>query len=422
MISNTFRTKLLFFATVIGILLKLYIKNPNPAEDVKGYTSDELKNIPQHFKKLLYTEREGVSLTVYFKNRLLLHLYGGYADKESNRLWENDTHTVVFSLTKAVTSMIISKLVSEGKLSYDTKITDIWSGYKKENKGNTTLRHILDHEAGLISFGSSLTIDDMNDDEKMIKVIEDAKPFWPVGSAIGYHAITRGFILNQIVRKVTGKSIGNYLKEEISPNVENKDFYIGLPKDKEENVARVVNPHMIESIYDWACRPLAFIKVLYNYFKYNRISDVASNYPEPLAIMKNFMPYNNPKVHRLEIPSAGGIGSSSGLGSLMSYFITSNVLSPEVKKTISNPLSYKDDMVLVNKIYRGYGFSYDKHPLNSEKFIISFLANGMQVLDIDIENEIVICLVRNGLRPGIQGHAQYLTIRQEIFKSLSEYI
>uniref|UniRef100_A0A0N5BCU9 Beta-lactamase domain-containing protein n=1 Tax=Strongyloides papillosus TaxID=174720 RepID=A0A0N5BCU9_STREA len=416
------RTKILFVAFVTGLLLRLYVKNPNPSDEVKGFQIDKLSKIRTLFKKTLYTEREGVSLSVYYKNNLVLNLYGGYADKSANRIWEEDTHTVVFSLSKAVSSMVISHLVSNNIINYDTKISSIWKEFRKHNKGNATLRHVLDHETGLITFGVDLSLNDLMDDDKISKAIEEAEPLWPIGSGTAYHAITRGFILNQIVRRVTGKNIGVYLKENIVKDIEYPEFYIGLPKEINEKVARVTNPHVIESIYEWASRPLAFLNIMYNYVRHNKVADIASNYPEPLAIMKNYSPYNNPKVYKLEVPSANGIGTSRGLSSLLSHFITSNLITPRVKKIIENPLKLVDDKVLLNKIYRGYGFTYEKHPLNSNKFIISFMANGLQYLDIDMENELVICLVRNGLRPGLQGHSQYHEIRHEIFKSLLDNV
>ncbi|CEF59830.1 Beta-lactamase-related domain and Beta-lactamase/transpeptidase-like domain-containing protein [Strongyloides ratti] len=413
------RSKILFFAFLIGFFLKLYIRNPNPTDEVKGFQIDKLSKVRPLFKKLLYTEREGASIAVYHKNNLVLHLYGGYADKESNREWEEDTHTVVFSLSKAVTSMIISHLVSKNLITYDTKISSIWKEFGLHHKSNATLRHVLDHEVGLITFGAHLTLDDLMDDNKISKIIEEAKPLWPVGSTTAYHALTRGFILNQIVKRIVGKSIGRYLKDNIISKIQYPEFYISLPEKVNQHVARISNPHVIESIYEWALHPLTFLKLVYNFFKYNKVSDIASNYPEPLAIMKNYVPYNNPKIYKLEVPSANGIGTSRGLSSLLSYFITSDLITPEVKKMIERPLKYVDDKVLVNKIYRGYGFTYDIHPLNSNKYIMSFVGNGMQVLDVDLNNEIVICLLRNGLRPGLQGHSQYIGIRHEIFKSLS---
>uniref|UniRef100_A0A0K0EGZ7 Beta-lactamase domain-containing protein n=1 Tax=Strongyloides stercoralis TaxID=6248 RepID=A0A0K0EGZ7_STRER len=412
------RSKILFIAFLIGVLLKLYIRNPNPTDEVKGFQINKLSKVRTLFKKLLYTEREGASLSVYHKNNLVLHLYGGYADKESNRLWEENTHTVVFSLSKAVTSMIISHLVSKNLITYDTNITSIWKEFSLNNKSNATLRHVMDHEVGLITFGVNLTLDDLMDDNKISKIIEQAKPLWPIGSTTAYHALTRGFIVNQLVKRLIGKSIGEYLKDNIISNIQYPEFYIGLPEEINQHVARISNPHLIESIYEWALRPLTFLNLIINFIKNNKVASIASNYPEPLAIMKNYLPYNNPKVYKLEVPSANGIGTSRGLSSLLSYFISSDFISPKVKKMIESPLKYVDDKVLANKIYRGYGFSYDIHPLNSSKYIMSFIGNGMQVLDVDLNNEIVICLIRNGLKPGLQGHSQYIGIRYEILKTL----
>uniref|UniRef100_A0AC35U3K9 Beta-lactamase domain-containing protein n=1 Tax=Rhabditophanes sp. KR3021 TaxID=114890 RepID=A0AC35U3K9_9BILA len=395
--------------------------NTSPSIEVKGFSVDSLKNINTHFQKLLYTEREGLSLAVYHKNQLVLNLYGGFADKQSNRTWEENTMSCVYSVTKGFTSMLFANLVSEGKIKYDDLVTKYWKNFGKHNKESITILQVLDHEAGLISFKEDFGIDQANDFEYISRLIEDSTPHWTPGTKTGYHALTRGFILNEIYRRVTNKNtLGNFLKETVIPNLKHKEFYLGLPSIYEERVARTTNPHLIESIYEHSMFPLQYLKMMKIFFTNGMLSNVASNYPLFLSPMTTTHTFNQPKVRQLELPSANGVGTAKGVAETMSYIINSDLISNEVKAKIYKPLKNAVDIILLNKVERGHGFSYEKHPLNSKKYIINIVGNGGQVLDIDLEENLVISLVRNGLRARAQGYPLYQLMRTEIYKTLTK--
>ena len=162
-------------------------------------------------------EHEGASLTVYHKGKLVADLWGGFADKESRRLWQKDTLSVAFSSTKAVASLCVAALVDRGLVTYDDKLTTFWPEFGKFGKGSVTIQWVLSHLCGLAYFDTPITEADARDWRRMAKLIENERPKWEPGTAVGYHALTFGWIVDQIIRRVDPqeRSLTQFFNDEI---------------------------------------------------------------------------------------------------------------------------------------------------------------------------------------------------------------
>ncbi|EJW79612.1 beta-lactamase, partial [Wuchereria bancrofti] len=210
--------------------------------------------------EILSREKEGLAFAAYKNDELIVDLWGGYAERAAFREWDRDTMTVAFSSSKAVGALIIAILVSRGQLQYEDK-------------------------AGLITFDDKLTIEQARDHQYISRIIEKTKPKWPAGTEVGYHALTFGWLLDQIVRRVDPlkRGIGQFYREEIQKYMDDKDFYLGLPRDKHHRVARIVQATTFEFVYDM-----------------------------------DEMPYNNPAVREVENVAVLGIGTARGLANVVS--------------------------------------------------------------------------------------------------------
>lgn len=214
-------------------------------------------------------EKGGAAFAVYHKGKLVVDLWGGYADKESRRLWREDTMAISFSSTKAVSALCIAMLVDQGHLSYDDLVIKYWPEFGKYGKEKITIQWILSHMAGLAYLDSPLTFEDAKSNPDAIAhLLEDQRPNWEPGTEVGYHALTYGWLLDQIVRRADPKhrSLGEFYRQEIVEKTDGDlEYHIGLPKCEASRVCRVTLPSLRQRISEFVHNPWAVY--YYSYFK-----------------------------------------------------------------------------------------------------------------------------------------------------------
>ncbi|MFH4982432.1 hypothetical protein AB6A40_009141 [Gnathostoma spinigerum] len=274
--------------TVIGVLIGFYFKTPFNDADWHGTVDGRLKFLPQAFKSMLEEQSEGLALAVYSDGEMLADLWGGYADKSSARLWDRDTLTNVFSTAKSIGALIIAILVTRGKLAYEDRVPKFWPEFAQNGKENITVQWIVEHKAGLVKFDGDFPIDHANDYRKVSKLIENSKPMWPAGTETGYHSITYGWILDQIVRRVDDKhrSLSQFYNEEIRILAKD-DLYIGLPRSEHYRVARITHASRPNFIKSWVTSYFR-IRHLLNSIKSGdlmRLMYASSDYPKWMTLI-----------------------------------------------------------------------------------------------------------------------------------------
>jgi len=187
-------------------------------------------------------EAGGAAFAACYKGKMVVDLWGGYADSGAVRPWKEDTISIAFSTTKGVASLCIALLVDRGLLSYDDLVTKYWPEFGRHGKDKVTVKMLIGHEAGLAGIDEPITKDALKDWKLMSKVFENQVPNWPPGTSAGYHTVTHGFICDQLLRRVDPKhrSLGQFFKEEIA-EPHSIDFHIGLPRDQHHRVARLTS-------------------------------------------------------------------------------------------------------------------------------------------------------------------------------------
>lgn len=183
----------------------------------------------------------GASLAVFRRGECVVDLWGGHADRARTRPWTRDTLVNLWSTTKAVAAFCIALLVDRGRLGYDDHVTQHWPEFAAQGKGETTVAHLLSHQAGLPGFAEPTTIDDLFDHDLCAARLAAQAPRWEPGTANGYHAATFGFLVSELVRRVDGRTLGRFLADELAGPLD-ANFHIGLPPEQEARVAELVPP------------------------------------------------------------------------------------------------------------------------------------------------------------------------------------
>lgn len=187
-----------------------------------------------------FAEREelGASVCLSLDGDIALDLWGGHV-AEGGASWQRDTVSVVFSCTKTATALCLHVLAARGEIDLNDPVHTYWPAFASEGKEGITLAMLLDHTAGLPAVRSKLKPDCMTDADYMVAHLERETPFWEPGTRVGYHALTFGFLVGEIVRRVTGRSLGAFFRSEIAAPL-GLDFAIGLPETDEARVSPVV--------------------------------------------------------------------------------------------------------------------------------------------------------------------------------------
>jgi CubicO group peptidase (beta-lactamase class C family) len=183
----------------------------------------------------------GASVAVFLGGEPVVDLWGGYADPGQTRPWERDTITNVFSTTKTMTALSALVLADRGELDFDAPVSDYWPEFKAAGKEGVLVRHLMGHTAGLPGWDAALVPEDLADWDKCTSLLAGQAPWWEPGSVSGYHAVTQGYLVGEVVRRITGVSLGTFFRQELAEPL-GADFHIGLPAEHEGRISRLI-PH-----------------------------------------------------------------------------------------------------------------------------------------------------------------------------------
>jgi CubicO group peptidase (beta-lactamase class C family) len=180
----------------------------------------------------------GAAVCVYVGGRPVVDLWGGLADSETNRRWKKDTIVQVASTTKGATAICAHLLVQRGELDLDAPVVNYWPEFGANGKDEIPVRWLLSHQAGLPVIDTRLTFEEALAWDPVIRALEAQKPLWTPGTEHVYHSMTFGYLVGEIVRRISGKSLGTFFADEVARPL-GLNAWIGLPEEQEANVARL---------------------------------------------------------------------------------------------------------------------------------------------------------------------------------------
>jgi CubicO group peptidase (beta-lactamase class C family) len=207
---------------------------------ISGSCDDQFAAVRDAFEANFDERGEvGASVCVTHNGETVVDLWGGVADPESGRAWERDTIGVVWSCTKGAAALCAHILIARGVLSLDAPVAEYWPEFAKNGKEAITLRMVLSHQAGLAALREPLPDDGYQDWELIVDRLAQQEPLWPPGTRNGYHALTFGHLVGELVRRVDGRGIGTFFREEVAEPLD-LDLWIGLPEEHEARVAPTI--------------------------------------------------------------------------------------------------------------------------------------------------------------------------------------
>ncbi|MBT6779638.1 MAG: beta-lactamase family protein [Porticoccaceae bacterium] len=331
-----------------------------PTELVSGYCDAKFEKVAEVFNRSFESEFEvGASFAVEIEGEMVINLWGGHQDAQRSQAWQENTLVNVFSVTKGVTAICAARLIEQGRLDLVQKVSHYWPEYGCNGKENTTVLDLLCHRAGMFGFQSGVPLNQWTDWHQFTDLLGAQKPFAEPNSMQGYHALTFGWLVGELIRRVDGRSVGQYFKEELAEPL-GLDFVIGMG---DRDMARCADMLMlgklptIDQFKALRFVPDLFLSKALKDMKLAVVKDFNSVAFDPNAI--NDPDVSNTREWRsAEIPAANGHGVASSLAKL--YGILSNggsrngveVLKAETVELLRKVHSYGPDLVLFGLPYR----------------------------------------------------------------------
>ena len=329
-------------------------------ELIFGYCDPRFEQVADVLRHSLESKFEvGASFAVEIEGEMVMDLWGGHKDAERTMPWQQDTIVNVFSVTKGVTAICAAKLIEQGRLDLHQKVSHYWPEYGCNGKENTTVLDFLCHRAAMFGFRDQVPLDDWTNWGQFTGMLAAQAPFAEPNSIQAYHALTFGWLVGELIRRVDGRTVGVYFKEEVA-NPLGLDFAIGLD---DSDMARCAQMLMLDELP--SISQLNVLKYLPDFLLSKSLTNIkaaVSRGFNPIAFdgraMDNPNFANTTEWRRAEIPAANGHGVASSLATL--YGILSNggsrdgneVLKPETIELLRTVHSNGPDMVLFGLNYK----------------------------------------------------------------------
>jgi CubicO group peptidase (beta-lactamase class C family) len=293
----------------------------------------------------------GAAVAVTLHNQPVVDLWGGSADLEKTRPWQRDTIVNVYSTTKAMTAICALRLVDQGKLDLDAPVARYWPEFAQAGKADLPVRWLLSHRSGLAAIAREMPPEALYEWDTLAAALAEQAPWWTPGEHHGYHAVTFGWLVGEVVRRITGKSLGTFFREEVAEPL-GVDFHIGLLDELHGRVADMSALPLDAPVEDGSVNLAAVILA-------DPASVTARAFINPWSLL---LGPNTAEWRRAEIPGANGHGNARALARIYGALASGGVvdghrlLSPAAIESAATEQSFGPDLVLQVSTRFGLGF------------------------------------------------------------------
>ncbi len=358
----------------------------------------------------------GASVCIQRNGEEILHLAQGFCDREKTLPWTKETPVLIWSATKGLASACLIHAASAHGIKLDRRVVDLWPEYRQNGKGDTTLLHILTHQAGQPALRDrSLSI---LDHAAVADQLARQEPFWKPGDKHGYHPRTYGFLVDELVRRITdGTPVGAYFRQIFGDPLDLK-LWIGVPESIAKEVAPIYAPRKPR-------RPESERSF------YQALSDGESLTRKAFSTpagLNSPSQMNDPEVRRHSLPSLGGIGTAGALARFYQTLCSGEIFSSETVRRVSSIQCTGTDQIL--RINTAFGIGFMMDPIEKNKKIRKLFGpepagfgqpgSGGSLGFSDPKNGISFAYVMNQMEQGVFPNAKSLRLVDHLYERSGE--
>jgi len=377
--------------------------------DVHGFVKPGFEPVRDAFANNFEKGLEvGASCAVTKDGEFVVDLWAGDAGP-SGRPWEEDTIVNVYSTTKTMAAISVLTLADRGEIDLAAPVAKYWPEFAQNDKANITVSQVMSHSAGLSGFDPVLPSTDMLYDwNGCCERLAAQTPWWEPGTASGYHAITQGYLQGEIVRRVTGQTIGTFFREEIADPL-GADFHIGLGPEHDDRVAELIPPTY--AIAEGPDRPGA---------------DSIANRTMQSAAITGKEPRTR-EWRAAEIPAAGGIGNARSVARIHAMMACGGevdgirIMSEAGVERAREEQIRGTDLVMAAPLVFGNGFGLNdaKFPVSPNERAFFWGGWGGSLAIIDLDARLSIAYVMNRMEANLMGDPRGTSVAMAAFGSMT---
>ena len=347
----------------------------------------------------------GAAFAVALEGKVVVDLWGGYADQARTRIWSADTVTNVWSTTKGVAAICFAILIDRELASYDDPVAKYWPEFAAEGKGTVTIAQLLSHQAGLSGFIELVTMRDVVDQERAESLLAAQVPIWTPGESSGYHAVTYGILANALFKRIEGRALAQFLEDELNQPYE-LGISVGLPEDRADLASEIVAPPALNST-DANPTPSPAQQAA-----------LANPVLDPLDANKAYW-------RAAQVPSVNGFATARGLARLYNALANGGILdgdkliSEDTIKQASRIRIEGEDLVLGVETRWAAGFLRNTHDVYGDKDgAFGHSGWGGSFAFADPERRLSASYVMNRMGQNLIGDPRGLALIQATLKSI----
>ncbi|MEU2288943.1 serine hydrolase domain-containing protein [Streptomyces sp. NPDC013178] len=307
----------------------------------------------------------GAAVYVYRYGRPVVDLWGGVADPETGRPWVRDTLQLVYSATKGATATAAHMLAQRGALDLDAPVAKYWPEFAANGKADIPVRWLLSHQAGLVALDQPVPLNEALAWHPMAAALAAQRPLWTPGTAHGYHGRTWGWLVGEVIRRVSGRTPGLFFADEIATPL-GLDFFIGLPARERHRVSRMVyqQPDVDLTTVPAESIPEELREMVAAWRDPNSFSNRAFAVTDPAEI-----DFNSPEVQAAELPASNGISTARGLARIYAALIGEvggvRLFTPETLASATKEQAEGPDQVMMvpSRFSSGYMLPTETNPM-----------------------------------------------------------
>jgi CubicO group peptidase (beta-lactamase class C family) len=334
---------------------------------ISGHVADGFEPVRDAFAANFETHGDlGAGVAVYIDGELVVDLVGGTADATGDAdstPYDADALQVVFSTTKGAAAVCANLLMQRGELDPEALVTDVWPEYGQAGKEGTTIAMLLDHQAGVPVVDDPPTLEEVLRIEPIVEALAAQAPLWEPGTEHGYHALTYGWLVGEVVRRIDGRPIGQFFAEEVAGPL-GLDFWIGLPDELQERVVPLVASRPSADDFDLSALDPEVVPLLQDlaaaYLDPNSTTNRALMLDGTFLIGGGRLAWNLPEVRASQIPAANGVTNAKSLAKMYAACVGEvdgvRLLAQDTLERATTERSAGRDRVLVVPTRFGLGF------------------------------------------------------------------
>lgn len=369
--------------------------------EIHGFCDERFAKVRETFEANFNDRGDvGASVAVSLEGEMVVDLWGGHRDAARTLPWQEDTIVNVYSTTKTMSALCALVLADRGEIDFYEPVQTYWPEFAQNGKDKIEVRHFMSHSAGLSGTDEPLVGEELYDWDRVIGVLERQAPWWEPGTASGYHAVTQGHLIGEVVRRVTGMSCGTFFRKEIAEPLQ-ADFHIGTPPEHFARIGELVPP---------------------------ATGLVGQGEGDSIASRTFASPAVNAKAaateswRRAEIPAANGHGNARSVARIQSVVANGGkafgqrIMSEAGCRAIFDEQIDGEDLVL--GVPMRFGMGYGLTPKASARELCFWGGWGGSSVVIDPVSHLCIAYVMNRMEANLLGDERGLSLNQAALRSL----